>query len=464
MERHGTLSVNEVLRGAAVLRLVAVVAALLLAGCSTFRPWQNLPVQGGEAGQRGSRAVERPIIAAVTLSGGGARAAAFGLGVLQELKATKFTLNGEPTTLLDELTLISGVSGGSVLAAHYAAFGDESLSRFESEFLLDDFEGSLLQLAVSPLRLYRLSSPWYGRSHVLAERLDVLYGGRTFGDLPRRTRGPDLLVTATDLTTGAPFEFTPEQFALMCSDLASVPLSFAVAASSAVPIVLTPMTLRNYAGKCDAQPAAATLNEADDNYRARVLRASAASYRNADERPYVHLVDGGLADNLGIRAILDRLISNSSFSASFPGAPPGSIRKLVLIAVNSERDLGERIDHRDRVPTTRQVMDTLLFGAGARMTNVTLEMMSDDMERWRREVSEQRGALGSPFAADAELHVVSVSLHDVEDLGVRRLVLTIPTAFTIGPEQVHLLVEAGREALRRSAEFQHLRRRLAISL
>jgi NTE family protein len=463
MGRHANPAINEAPRRDGLLLLVALLAALLAAGCSTTRPWQNLPVQGGEGGHWSLRTVERPIILAVTLSGGGARAAAFGLGVLQELKNTQFTLNGEPTTMLDQLTLISGVSGGSVLAAHYATFGDESLTRFESEFLLNDFEGSLIQLAVSPLRLYRLSSPWYGRSNVLAERLDALYGGRTFGDLLGRPRGPDLLITATDLTTGAPFEFTPEQFALMCSDLAGVPLSFAVAASSAVPIVLTPLTLRNYAGKCDAQATAAASDAVDDNYRARLLRAGAATYVNAEERPYVHLVDGGLADNLGVRAILDRLISNRSISASFRGAPPGSIRKLVLIAVNSERDLGERIDHSDRVPTTRQVVETLLFGAGARMTTATLEMMRDDMQRWRREVAEQRGTLGSPFAADAELHVVSVGLHDVDDIAVRRSVLTIPTAFTIAPEQVRLLVEAGREALRRSPEFQHLRRRLAFA-
>jgi NTE family protein len=97
------------------------------------------------------------------------------------------------------------------------------------------------------------------------------------------------------------------------------------------------------------------------------------------------------------------------------------------------------------------------------MTKGALEMMSDDVQRWRREVAEQRGPLGSPFAADAEQHVVGVGLHDVDDLPVRRSVLTIPTALTIGPEQVRLLVEAGREALRRSPEFQHLRRRLAFA-
>ena len=446
---------------ARLLQFAALLGALLLAGCSSFRPWMNAPAQGQALALRTVPSAERPIVVAVTLSGGGARAAAFGLGVLRELKATQFTLQGLPTNLLDEVTLVSGVSGGSVLAAHYAAFGDESLTRFESEFLLNDFEGSLVELALSPLRLFRLSSPWYGRSHVLAERLDALYRGRSFGDLRKRPRGPDLLITATDLITGAPFEFTPEQFALLCGDLASVPLSFAVAASSAVPLLLAPMTLRNYAGQCDAPHEPFLTAETDDSYRTRLLRASEESYLNASERPYVHLVDGGLADNLGVRGLLDRLIASGSLTASFRAAAPGSVRKIVLVAVNSERDLGERIDHSDRVPTARQVVDTLLFGAGARATQTTLAMMSDDVQRWRREVAERRCALGSPFAADAELHVISVSLHDVPDASVRGALLTVPTAFTIDRGQVQRLIEAGRAALRASPEFQRLRASLA---
>jgi NTE family protein len=249
------------------------------------------------------------------------------------------------------VALISGVSGGSILAAHYAAFGDESLTAFESEFLLKDFEGSLIQLALSPRRLYRLSSPWYGRSHVLAEQLDDLYRGRTFGDLRQRPRSPDLVVTATDLTTGAPFEFTPEQFALICADLATVPLSFAVAASSAAPLILSPVSLRNFAGSC-APPSTATPGSVEDNFRTRLLRAGAESYADAGKRPYIHLVDGGLNDNLGIRTLLDRVVARGTLADSFRDAAPGSIRKVVIVAVNAERDLGERIDQSDRVPRT----------------------------------------------------------------------------------------------------------------
>ena len=370
-------------------RLVLILAALLLAGCSSFHPWQNQPARGDQVELRTSAAPERSVVAVVALSGGGARAAAFGLGVLRELKATEFTSHGNATTLLDEVTLISGVSGGSILAAHYAVFGDESLTRFESDFLLEDFEGGLAQLALSPVRLFRLSSPWYGRGNVLADRLDALYRGRTFGDLLARSRGPDLVVTATDLSTGAPFEFTPEQFALICSDLASVPLSFAVAASSAVPLVLTPMTLRNFAGTCDLPKPAASV-AAEDNFRTRLMKADAQSYLDAAKRPYIHLVDGGLNDNLGIRRLLDRLVAGGSLSTPFRGAAPGSISKVVFIAVNSERDPEESIDQSDRVPTIGRVVDSLLFGYGGQLTKVTLAIMSDD---------ERGGAASSPNSA-----------------------------------------------------------------
>ena len=67
----------------------------------------------------------------------------------------------------------------------------------------------------------------------------------TFGDVERRPRHPQLFITATDMSLGTGFEFTWDQFALICSDLRTVPLSFAVAAPSAVPLLLSPMTLKN---------------------------------------------------------------------------------------------------------------------------------------------------------------------------------------------------------------------------
>lgn len=448
--------------GRVSLLVLAVALASALAGCSTYRPWINTGLPAAADGTPAAvpappKRAASPVVVAVTLSGGGARAAAFGLGVLREMKATGFRIDGRPTTLLDQVGLVSGVSGGSILAAHYAAFGDETLTRFEPDFLLLPFEAGLIKQAFAPQRMYRLTSPWYGRSHILAQRFDELYRGMTFGDLKARPGAPDLLVTATDLTTGAPFDFTPEQFALICADLAHTPLSFAIAASSAVPILLSPMTLKNRAGECAPAPQPARPADAAADYRARMLALGADSYRNAKERPFIHLVDGGVSDNTGARLMLDRLVAGGSIASSFPDALPGSIRRLILVAVNSERDLAERVDASDAVPTTSQVIETLVFGAGARDTQVTLAMLNDDTRRWQEELLRTRGKPGSPFAADAELHIVSVSLHDVPDDKIRHGLLRVPTAFTIEALDVRALQQAGSEALRGTQAFTRLK-------
>lgn len=449
-----------------LVRVLALIGLLILSGCSTVRPWQNRAAQPGTIRTQESalQATIPPpsIVVVVALSGGGSRAAAFGLGVLQEMNATHFSWEGKPTNLLERLSAISGVSGGSVLAAYYAAFGAEGLNEFEADFLLKDIQGDFISQAISSATAYRLTSPWFGRSNAFAEQLDKLYKGKTYGDVAGRKGAPELLIAATDLTTGAPFEFSPEQFRLICSDLSSVPLAFAVASSSAIPFVLTPTSLRNQAAGCAApalpivEATQSDAHNASTSYRRQLLDRSAASYLNAEERPFIHLVDGGLADNLGVRILLDRVVASGSIKNRFRESPPGSVRKIVLIVVNSERDMVDRIDQSDKVPSTAQVIDALVFGAGSRSTQETMAALNDGVSGWADKIAQSRGERNSPFSADAEIHVIPVSLHDVDDRDVRRLLLQVPTAFTIEPRQVSQLVESGRSTLRTSPAFQRL--------
>lgn len=438
-----------------------VVAALLVSGCSTYRPWQNTTPAMPSPPHVVTPGEGRSLVAALTLSGGGTRAAAFGLGVMAELKRTRITWDGRHTSLMDEVGFIGGVSGGSVLAAHYAAFGDETFETFERDFLAVNIEGRLMRMALVPQRLHRLGSPWYGRSHVLAEDLETLFRGRRLGDAAARPGAPELVITATDLRHGAPFEFMPGVLGTMCIDWREVPLSFAVASSAAVPLLLSPMTLHNHAGRCGAgmpAPPAAP----DTDFRSQLRAAAEAGYRDASAHPFVHLVDGGLSDNLGVRGLLDRFVADGSIARGFEGAPEGSIRRLVLLVVNAERDVSEAIEHSDHVPTTGQVLDTLVFGAGSRDTQVTLAILRQDVQRWSDELIALRGRPGSPFAADAELHAIVVSLRDVQDTATRNALLRLPTSLNLPLHDVRALQRAGAEALRGSAAFARLLRSLGL--
>lgn len=52
------------------------------------------------------------------------------------------------------------------------------------------------------------------------------------------------------------------------------------------------------------------------DYRACMYRAQAHSYLDARRRPFIHLVDGGLADNLGVRRLLDRALAGGGLRKS----------------------------------------------------------------------------------------------------------------------------------------------------
>ncbi len=67
----------------------------------------------------------------LAFSGGGMRAAALDYGVLEELARTGVGPPSKRRRLLDEVDLISSVSGGSFTAAYYAVWGDRIFSDFE---------------------------------------------------------------------------------------------------------------------------------------------------------------------------------------------------------------------------------------------------------------------------------------------------------------------------------------------
>lgn len=451
-------------------RSLLLAAAVLLSACSSLTPWINEPLSTAEQAAEPRKAAlqemaarDPSMLVAVTLSGGGARAAAFGFGVLTAMQQARYQWKGRDTTLLNATDVISGVSGGSIVAAYFAAYGIEGLPRFEEAFLRQNFQNSLIRLALEPGNLVDLTSPWVGRSHLLARRLDALYGGMTFGDIERRPRHPQLFITATDMSLGTGFEFTWDQFSLICSNLSSVPLSFAVASSSAVPLLLSPMTLRNYADSCKDSDGRSTVALASQSptraagFRARLYRAHERTYLDAQAKPYIHLVDGGLADNLGVQRLLDRTLGGGLRSAfTEVHVPPGTIEKLVLITINSERDPSMNIDQTDTVPSVGQVVDTLLFGTGARATQETQEYLKDTIDQWRQALQSRAPGLSESFAPGAQIHVVQVNLRDVPDQAARRPLLQVPTAFSISSDEVSALIEAGASVLHNSKEFRAL--------
>ena len=241
--------------GRTLICLLGIAIAIVLAGCAHYRLNQELSRSDPEGGYRGKNFIapdkDESLLILLTFSGGGTRAAAFSYGVLETLRDTNVIVHGSERRLLDQVDWISGVSGGSFTAAYYGLFRDRIFEDFESRFLKKDIQGEIKRaILFNPVNWAKLFSPYYDRSDLAADYYNKnVFDGGTFGDILARKQ-PIIMINATDMVHGTRFSFNQDTFDAICSDLLSFPVARACAASSAVPIVLSPVTLRNYAGSC----------------------------------------------------------------------------------------------------------------------------------------------------------------------------------------------------------------------
>ncbi|EGV05526.1 phospholipase, patatin domain protein [Haemophilus pittmaniae HK 85] len=138
----------------------------------------------------------------MTFSGGGSRAASLGYGVLEQFQNAAVRPTEKGDTLLQNIDIVYGVSGGSVLAAYFALEGSDTIPKFNESFLKKNFQKKVINEVFSVGNIPRLTSPQFGRSDLLQEQLNLaLYGGRTFASLEQR-KGPFAVINATDMTVG----------------------------------------------------------------------------------------------------------------------------------------------------------------------------------------------------------------------------------------------------------------------
>jgi NTE family protein len=277
----------------------------------------------------------------LAFSGGGTRAAAFAYGALETLRRIDIVQGGRRARMLDEVDLITGVSGGSFTALAYGLYGESLFEQYETRFLRRNVQGMLVRRAMNPLRWPALASSGWGRSEMAADLYDeLLFHGATFADVDR-LGGPAIAVGATELSTGSRIVFIPQNFDVMCADLGFIRLARAAAASSAVPVVLSPLTIDNYGGRCGYEEPS-WLRQFTESTRpprpaGRLLKRlqELRELDDAKEDRYFHLVDGGVSDNLGLRGVLDYLETFEALRASGQPTPLDHVRRIILFVVNS---------------------------------------------------------------------------------------------------------------------------------
>ncbi len=456
--------------------LALTVAAAVFAGCAARPVNPKLdeadPAGGYRPGGHHIRGLVSDTLIVVAFSGGGTRAAAFAFGALEALRDTEFTVGGRKTRMLDEVDIITGVSGGSFTALSYALYGDRLFTEYERRFLKRDVQGELVSRVFNPLRWPGLSSPTFGRSELAEDYYDeILFDGATFGDLVDTER-PIAVASATDLSTGARFAFVQTNWDLICSDLSKVRLSRAAAASSAVPVILSPVTITNYGGGCHYRDPEWVRAFTKTDTRTRPANRTLQRYnelqalQDSAERPYLHLVDGGVSDNLGMRAVLEGLEQIEASEEFRQSSGINSIRRIAVFVVNSISAPRRDWDKSEQPPGTLQI---LVKAAGVpieRYSYEAVELLRDTILRWQTFRSLRAASAfpsgNNPLLAravdvpDIELYAIDVSFAALPDPVEREYLNSMPTTLSLAPEQVDRLRAAARTIIRDSPEFQRL--------
>lgn len=441
-------------------RLAALALGLALAlssGCVTYlasneRLRRSDPSRGYRIRQLASPERSGELLLLLAFSGGGTRAAAFAYGALEELAQTWAWVGGRRRRLLDEVDAVSGVSGGSFTAAYFALHGDRIFEDFEPRFLRRNVQLRMLSQLLLPQNWVRLFSTYFERTELAAEYFDrELFDGATFGDLEGRAGAPWLLINATDLSIGDRFGFTQEQFDLICSDLSRFKIARAVTASSAVPLLLSAVILRNHAGRCDYEPPAwleAALRDPGGSTRRAARARRVASYFDSERRRFIHLLDGGISDNLGLRGPLDSLFERIDPEAPVEIAGHASVREVAIVVVDAATQPAGRFDAVDYAPPLAAVLDAVTSVQLNRYSFETLELVRATLGR----AVEQLSTPERPV----HFRLIDLSFDAVADPAARAALNQIPTRLSLSAESVDRLRGAAREALRRSPAFHEL--------
>ena len=443
------------------LRALCFAAALLLLGGCASRP-VNPPLAHAdpEAGYRfethQAQVESKDSLVILAFSGGGTRAAAFSYGVLEFLRRTEVTgAQGQKARLLDHVDIITGVSGGSFTALAYGLYGDKLFDDYEQRFLKRDVQGEIIARTFDPGNWGRLWSTGWGRSELAAQLYDeILFDGATFRDL-QRGKGPLILASATDISTGSRLVFSQSTFDILCSDLGAVRLSRAAAASSAVPVVLSPVTIDNYGGTCETKlPAWVSMfTDAENPPRpaARAIRTLRAlqAYGDGAARPFIHLVDGGVSDNVGMRGVLDALEVMQALHEAGMKTPLDNAKRIIVVIVNSLSVPSTDWDESESPPGPVQIM---LKAAGTPIdanSFESIEQLKDTAARWRtmrliRDSAAMAGNTDPAVAAalrvpNAEIYAIDVSFSALKDKAERAFLNQLPTSFVLPAEAVDRL-------------------------
>ena len=184
------------------------------------------------------------------------------------------------------------------------------------------------------------------------------------------------------------------------------------------------------------------------------LTTGLKSYRDENRRPYIHLVDGGIADNLGLRTISERFeVLNSAGFADTAGSIPD---KILIVLVNAEVKPERYIDSTATKPSTGDTMSAYTSAQMDRYNQETLDGLRESMKEFETSAAQ----IGSP----TKIYFTEIGFELATVNTVNRFFNNLPTSLQLEEAEVDRLVGAGRLLLRHEPTFKRFKEDSGASL
>jgi NTE family protein len=208
----------------------------------------------------------------------------------------------------------------------------------------------------------------------------------------------------------------------------------------------------------------AAKESADPTSRAYHLVEQIAKYADSEEMPYIHLYDGGLTDNLGVRPFLNRLtLAGGSWNLA-KAMGVADVHRMLVFVINAQSEmdvefrqtevdlsLGEAITAVSSIPLNEFTFDSLSL-LRLSLDGLASNLKEGRCEEWAKTRESTAGC------DDFKVYVVEVDFDKLADRKRRKEMKHLPTSFALPVEQVDDLRAAAREIVTGSRSFQEFLR------
>lgn len=400
-------------------------------------------------------------VVALSFSGGGMRASAFSYGVLTAFDDLIIDEVPYRRSMVDNVRMISGVSGGSVVAAYFGYKGRDAYRDLDRRFLYQNPEAVMRTSIMSPVTIARALSGGVNDRSTFARWLDRNLFDQAKISSFRSPNAPTVWINASDIYNRTPFLFNHDTFAALCSDLDQLPIADAVAASAAFPVVFNPVVLETKQSHCDYEQPQWLTRALDDPHHSLRLQAYAKAleaYQKNGNLNYVRLLDGGLTDNLGITGFALKRAAAKSPHGPLSAEEAIKLRHFIFVIADAGRseteNWGRDMDH---LPISKLLMAATDTSMSASLRD-QIDALRQGVSLWRDQliqyrcgvslakVRQVRGTTAGWNCRDVNMIVEHLSFSDLKPETARELNM-VPTRLSLKTDQVDMLVAAGRQVV-----------------